>query len=274
LLVHQAERTSNVVRHSYDNLAAGYDSAWTDHMRDISLAVVNELHIPSGAKCIDLTCGTGFVTAQLASGSGTRATGVDISEGMLAVARHHHADCDFVQSDALAFLRQRQSSSVDVITCAWGLGYTEPLSVIHQAARILRPGGCLAIIDNSLFSLGEVLWASTLAFAENPRALRHVMKVRFLPSKAVLAGIMRLSGLRVAWQNAGQRTFHVASGQDGIARMQSTGAAAGFEFATDEATHDEIFGRFAQIMEQKYRTPLGIPITHRYIAAIGYKGPR
>jgi ubiquinone/menaquinone biosynthesis C-methylase UbiE len=241
-------------------------------MRDLSLGMLGELHIPAGARCIDLTCGTGFVTAQLACASGTRATGVDASEGMLAEARHRHAECDFVQSDALAFLRRCESSSADVITCAWGLGYTRPLSVIRQAAKVLRPGGCLAIIDNSLFSLAEVLWASTLAFAENPRALRHVMKVRFLPSKTVLAGMMRLSGLRVAWQNAGKRTYHAASGQDAIARLQSTGAAAGFEFATDESTHDELFGRFAQIMERKYGTPLGVPITHRYLAAIGYKG--
>jgi ubiquinone/menaquinone biosynthesis C-methylase UbiE len=274
LLVRQPQRTSDIVCRSYDRLAAGYDSAWTDHMRDLSLAMLDELHISAGARCMDLTCGTGFVTAQLASASGARATGVDASDGMLAVARQRHPDCDFVHSDALAFLRRCEISSADVITCAWGLGYTRPLAVIRRAAKVLRPGGRLAIIDNSLFSLAEVLWASTLAFAEKPRALRHVMKVGFLPSKAALTAMMRLCGLRVAWQSAGRRTYHAAGGQDAIARLQSTGAAAGFEFATDEAGRDEIFARFAQIMEQKYRTPLGVPITHRYLAAIGCKGPK
>jgi hypothetical protein len=156
-----------------------------------------------------------------------------------------------------------------VITCGWGLGYSRPVSVIRHAARVLRPGGRIGIIDNSLFSLAEVLWASTLAFAENPDALTHVMRVRFLPNSASLATIMRLHGLAVSHASDGSRTYFVPDGESAIARMTATGAAAGFEFAADDACRDQIFRRFAEILESRYKTQRGVPITHRYLTAIG-----
>ena len=272
LALHQPERTADAVRRSYDRVAAGYDGVWTGHMRDLTLSMLDALDVPPGSRCVDLACGTGFVTAELARRSGTRTLGVDFSAGMIAAARGLHDECDFVQSDVLDFLRRRDSRSADVITCAWGLGYTRPLAVLRQAARVLRPGGRLAIIDNSLFSLWEVLWASSLAFAEDPQALRHVVKVRFLPGLRVLTGMMRLCGLRVSWRCAGARTFHVADGRAAIARLQATGAAAGFEFAADEASRDGIFARFAEIMDARYPAPDGVPVTHRYFGAIGRKG--
>ena len=59
----------------------------------------------------------------------------------------------------------------------------------------------------------------------------------------------------------------VRSGQN----FATTGAAAGFEFAADERYRDEVFERFAQILEERHLSSGGIPITHRYLAAVGQK---
>jgi len=264
--------TSDLVCSSYDRIAGGYDEAWTAHMRELSLDLLDRLDPPAGARFIDLTCGTGFITAELARRCGTRPVGVDASAGMLDVARRGHgAACDFVVADVLEFLRARPGASADIITCGWGLGYTRPWKVLGQIARVLGPGGRVAIIDNSLFSLWRVLWCATKTFAERPEALDHVMKVRFLPSSGALAWMMRARGLRVTYAADGSKSRLVATGAEAIARLTATGAAAGFEFAARPDWKDDIFSRFARNLERDHAGPAGIPITHRYLAALGRK---
>ncbi len=265
-------RTDEFVRCSYDRIAGGYDQAWTHHMRDLSRAMLDRLAPRDGSVCLDLTCGTGFVTGELRRRTGGPTMGVDASAGMLDVARREHAPaCTFVCADVVEYLQRQPDRSVDVITCAWGLGYTRPRLALREAARVLRPGGRMGIIDNSLFSLWEVLWASVLAFAENPDALDHVMRVRFLPSSTSLGLLMRHAGLGVQAAWGGARTYIVPDGQAAIARLSATGAAAGFEFAAAQGQREAVFARFAEIMERRYGQSNGIPITHRYLAAVGRK---
>ena len=274
--------TDRLVRESYDRIAGGYDDAWTNHMRGLSLELVERVGVGAGERCIDLTCGTGFITAELARRSGVRVTGVDASTGMLEVARRQHgAACEFVEADALEFLRGQETGSADVITCGWGLGYTRPWGVVGEAARVLRPGGRLAVIDNSLWSLWRVIWCAAQTFAERPEALEHVMRVRFLPWNWVLGGMMRARGLGVIYRADGRKSYVVASGAEAIGRLTATGAAAGFEFASRAEMKEEIFERFARNIEGTCRTAHGqdggdtgaggIEIAHRYLAAIGRK---
>ncbi|MBE3069644.1 MAG: hypothetical protein IMZ66_05345, partial [Planctomycetes bacterium] len=53
--------SGDLVTASYDRVAAGYDTAWTDHMRGLTLAMLDRLGPCEGAEAIDLACGTGFV---------------------------------------------------------------------------------------------------------------------------------------------------------------------------------------------------------------------
>jgi len=265
-------QTPFLVRRSYDRLAPGYDQAWTNHMRSRSLQMLDRLAPPENATCVDLTCGTGYVTGELARRTGGHVTGVDSSAGMLAVAREKHGHgCLFVQADAVDYLRSLPAHSVDVITCAWGLGYTRPWLMVREMARVLRSGGRAGIIDNTLFSLSGVLWASVLAFAEQPEVLVHVMQVRFLPAGWCLAFLMRMAGLAVLATWDGAKTYHVPDGQTAVARLTDTGAGAGFEFAADDLHREPVFRRFAEILECRYPAEQGIPITHRYLAAVGRK---
>lgn len=268
----QPGRTADLVRDSYDRIADGYDRAWTDHMRDLSAQMLDRLAPSPGAECIDLSCGTGFVTGALARRTGGRVVGVDASERMLSVARQRHGRrCRFVQADMLEYLRSLRARSVDVVTCAWGLGYSRPAAVVGQIGRVLRPGGRVGIIDNSLTSLAEVLWAAVLTFAERPGSLRHVTKVRFLPHRYVLAALMRRAGVGVQACWGGARGYTVPDGRAAIDRLMATGAAAGFEFAAAEADRDAVFARFAEVLQERLAGAGGVRITHRYLAAVGVK---
>jgi len=267
-LARQPRRTADLVRASYDRLADGYDAAWTHHMRGRTVEMLDRLAPPAGADCIDLTTGTGFVAGELQHRAGGLVVGVDASDAMIRVARRTCPPCHFICEDALDYLRRRPPASADVITCAWGLGYTRPALVLAQAARVLRPGGRIGITDNALTSLAEVLWVSLQAFAERPQALRHVMRVRFLPHSLALATLMRLSGLGVSARWDASQSYQAGDGRATLERLLSTGAAAGFEFAAREEDREAIFARFVELIDQR-----GEPftVTHRYLAAVGVR---
>ncbi len=263
---------ARLVTSSYDRISGGYDDAWTLHMRDKTLLLIEALGDIKGCDALDLTCGTGYATGLLAQRAGRIVTGVDASGGMLDAARGNCGeDCRFVQSDVLEFLKSQQSQSLDIITCCWGLGYSRPLEVIRQCRRLLRTGGRLAIIDNSIFSLREVMYCSFLTFLEQPQKLVNLMKFRFLTGAGQLRLWMFLGGLKPVQTVDGQKSYWAADGKEAIARLRATGAAAGFEYASTEQDGEQIFSRFAQIIDEKYLTREGIEIIHRFYMGIAIK---
>jgi len=270
LLLRQRQTTGQVVQASYDSIAGGYDDAWTDHMRDLTDSMLARLEVHDGDAAIDLTCGTGYLSGRLLARGAGSVVGVDASGGMVDAARGNYPDAEFVCSDALEYLRSLPGGSVDVVTSGWGLGYCSPRAVIGEIRRVLRPGGRVAIIDNSLFSLAGVLWASFRAFAEYPDALQHVMKVRFLPHSIALATLMRSVRLGVIARGDGSRSYTVADGQAALARLRATGAAAGFEFAASPEQTDTVFDRFAEIIQADC-APDAVRIVHRYLWALGVR---
>ena len=261
--------TDEHVTQSYDRLSPGYDAAWTHHMRDLSVRLIDELDPQPGSAALDLTCGTGYVTNLMAQRTGQTVTGVDRSAGMIRQAQQHYGDhCDFVQQDILAYLTTCPDHTLDLVTCAWGLGYSHPRAVLRQIKRVLKPGGSVAIIDNTLFSLAEIMFCSFLTYLEQPQALKHLMRFRFLTGKTQLTLWFRWVGLHPSFLSKGTRTYTVTNGQEAITRMRVTGAAAGFEYASDPDQEEWVFTRFAEILEQRYLKDGAIDINHRYMAGI------
>ncbi|OHB56707.1 MAG: hypothetical protein A2Y07_03575 [Planctomycetes bacterium GWF2_50_10] len=271
LLLSRQNGTSLLVEKSYDTISPCYDEAWTAHMRDRSDDLIKRLQLNTHAKVLDLTCGTGYVTNLLSTAAGRQVIGIDRSQGMLAQARKNYAHCEFVQSDILDYLHTAPSESFDIITCCWGLGYSKPLCVLKQVKRVLKKGGTFAVIDNSLFSLFEVLYCSCLAFLENPDALENIMRFRFLAGPRHLQLWLRIAGLKPVHLWQGKKSYTVGSGTLAIERLRSTGAAAGFEYAAKPELAQLVFERFARIIEQKYMRDNRITITHRYLAGIAIK---
>ncbi len=261
-----------LVSRSYNRISSGYDNSWTNHMRDLTAGLINSLNIPSEGRCLDLTCGTGYATGLLAARTGGAVYGIDRAEGMLEIARQNYGDrCEFIESDILTWLKACPADSFDIITCCWGLGYSRPWPVIRQMKRILKPGGQIAIIDNSLLSLREILYCSWLTFAEQPGKLANLMRFSFLPGSGTAALLARLAGLRILERADGEKRYRAANGQEAIRRLQDTGAAAGFEYAASEADSPEIFARFAEIINERYNKGRGIDIVHRYLQITAYK---
>lgn len=126
-----------------------------DEMRALELpahAVEDALQalVPDGGRLLDLGTGTGRVLELLASRV-RQALGVDASKAMLALARsrlsgEQFAHCAVRQADI--YRLPLANGGFDTAVLQMVLHYAEdPAGVLAEAARVLRPGGRLIVID-------------------------------------------------------------------------------------------------------------------------------
>jgi trans-aconitate methyltransferase len=100
--------------------------------------VVSLLDPRAGERILDLGCGTGHLTAQIAE-SGARVTGVDRSAEMVAAARLAYPRLKFEISDARELpFRDEFDAVFSNATLHW---IHEPELVLQGVRRALRPGG-------------------------------------------------------------------------------------------------------------------------------------
>jgi arsenite methyltransferase len=107
------------------------------------------LNIPQGGIALDVGSGPGTVTASLAraAGPGGLALGVDISEPMLARAVRAEAgpQVGFLRADAQRLPLRDQT--VDAVASIAVLQLIpDPVAALSEIARVLRPGGRLAVM--------------------------------------------------------------------------------------------------------------------------------
>ena len=104
-----------------------------------------------GAACLDLGCGTGQVTLELARlvGLGGRVVGVDVDEGELELARRAAADTgitvSFVHADAAEVV---EPAGFDLAFARLVLSHlVDPVAVLRAMVAAVRPGGVVAVED-------------------------------------------------------------------------------------------------------------------------------
>jgi SAM-dependent methyltransferase len=102
--------------------------------------------VREGQAVLDVACGTGVVARTVAdrlSGTG-RITGLDLSEGMLAVARRVRPDLEWQQGD-VAHL-PHGDGTFDVVLCQMALMFfPDRPAALREMARVTRPGGTVAL---------------------------------------------------------------------------------------------------------------------------------
>jgi SAM-dependent methyltransferase len=119
-------------------------------MYGVPEADVGALPDVAGMDVVELGCGTAYFSAWLAR-RGARPTGVDVTEYQLATARAMQAEhgLEFPLIEASAEAVPLPDDSADLVLSEYGASlWCEPDAWIAEAARLLRPGGCLVFLTN------------------------------------------------------------------------------------------------------------------------------
>jgi SAM-dependent methyltransferase len=119
---------------------------------DVPESGVGALPDVAGMDVVELGCGTAYFSAWLAR-RGARPTGVDITENQLATARAMQAEhgLDFPLIQASAEDVPLADACADLVLSEYGASlWCVPDAWLAEAARLLRPGGQLVFLTNSL----------------------------------------------------------------------------------------------------------------------------
>jgi SAM-dependent methyltransferase len=117
-----------------------------------------QLHVlppAAGLDCIELGCGTAYVSAWLAR-RGARPVGIDISEAQLATARRlqREFELEFPLLHGNAEAVPLPDAGFDLAISEYGASiWCDPHRWIPEAARLLRPGGRLVFLVNAVIAM-------------------------------------------------------------------------------------------------------------------------
>jgi demethylmenaquinone methyltransferase/2-methoxy-6-polyprenyl-1,4-benzoquinol methylase len=113
-------------------LSGGTDAGWRKR-------AARATGLAAGGSALDVACGSGKLTAELArlAGPRGRVVGVDFSVEMLEVARREHPGITFVEGDALNL--PFDEASFEVATIAFGLRNLEdPVRGLREMLRVVK----------------------------------------------------------------------------------------------------------------------------------------
>ena len=139
----------DATRRSYDAVAGAYADGLRGELagkpldRALLAALVEQA--PAGAPIGDLGCGPGHVTGWLAA-RGAAAVGIDLSPGMVEVARREQPGAEFRPGDLLSLpARDGEFGAVVAFYSIIHLRPDELPAALAEMHRVLRPGG-LALV--------------------------------------------------------------------------------------------------------------------------------
>ena len=113
---------------------------------------LNVLPDVAGLDIVELGCGTAYFSAWLAK-RGARPVGVDPTPAQLATARRMQAETgiEFPLVEAAAESVPLPDASFDLALSEYGASlWADPEQWVREAARLLRPGGRLIFLTNSI----------------------------------------------------------------------------------------------------------------------------
>jgi demethylmenaquinone methyltransferase/2-methoxy-6-polyprenyl-1,4-benzoquinol methylase len=163
-------------------------------------STVDALALPEDARILDLACGTGDLS-RAALRLGYRVVGADLSAGMLAA---NGAATPLVEADGSRM--PFAAAAFDGLVCGYALrNFTDLAATLAECARVLRPGGRLAVLEvdapiSPLWRAGFDLWFTKAVpvlggVLSDRQAYRYLPEsVAYLPPAPVLRRMLLDAG--------------------------------------------------------------------------------
>ncbi len=205
------------VRRMFDRIAPRYDLL--NRLLSLRLDVgwrreaLGFLALTARDVLLDLACGTGDFMA-LAEPTGARVLGVDFSEGMIERARRRRAPGALLQADAACL--PLADGAVTALCCGFALrNFVYLEEVIAEAARVLAPGGRMALVEvdepeSGLMRFGHAVYFNRIvplvgglisdreAYRYLPRSVAYLPPERELVALITHAGFTRVAKRRLS----------------------------------------------------------------------------
>jgi SAM-dependent methyltransferase len=132
-------------RPDFDSLAGDYARFRTSYSEELFDTIVHYAGIARGGRVLDLGCGTGLGMAAYLR-RGFEVVGVDVASVMMEQAK-----ASLPAGSLASFVEGRAEqlplpdASFDLVSCAQAFHWFEPRATFAECARVLRPGGAIAI---------------------------------------------------------------------------------------------------------------------------------
>jgi trans-aconitate methyltransferase len=250
----------------YNLVAPSYNTAWQCHLQPVTCRFLERLPRAASGTTLDLGCGTGSSTRALAAHNpGACVIGVDVSPGMLEVARQTRPQLQlrYVEADMLEFLRGCTMPEVRMIVSTWALGYSHPAAVFAAGHRLLPPGGVLAFIVNYADTLAPVFQAFSRCLFRFPDRVRLAAWPRFPRSPQRLRAQLESHGFRPSVFEEGHQPIPIPEGKV-LPWLRQTGILAGFDSMLD------LSGPAADFFEHQCRADAR-PLVHHHAVVVASK---
>ena len=159
----------------FDSIAGDYDAL--NHILSLDVdkiwrkkALKQIVDAPAPVQVLDLACGTGDFSIAIAKAlTGGHVTGVDLSEGMLAVMREK---VDMAELNGMISIEEGDGENLrfpnntfDRVTIAFGIrNFEDRPKGLREMLRVLKPGGRLVILELSRPENKIIRWFYDLYF--------------------------------------------------------------------------------------------------------------
>jgi len=141
---------------NYDPIAEQYKRSkqqpWRTYIEAFSLMTL--IGDPTGRSVLDVACGEGFYTRMLRQQGASKVAGVDLSEGMIELARRQEAEHNLGIDYRVADARQFSPSDLyDLVVAAYLLNYAQDRDELRAMCagigRCLKPGSRFVTVNGN-----------------------------------------------------------------------------------------------------------------------------
>ena len=200
------------------NTESGWDSTLYDEsfgiITQLGAGVVELLAPQPGERIVDLGCGTGALTAQIAT-AGAEVVGIDASEAMIERARESYPHLRFEIARGEDFAVE---DPVDAVFSNAALHWMSPPQEVAAAvARALKPGGRFVAEMGGKGNIATITGAIYQALAEEGISREQVRNPWYFPSIGEYGSLLEEAGFDVVLMQLFDRPTPLDDCPNGVA---------------------------------------------------------